>query len=167
MVYVMGLLFSQCCCWRVEPSNVVLCHRVLSACLTFQRTMAVWSFRTSGTIDPATQHNITWFFMINSSSSAFTSRVEFRKMNQFTVCFSMILPVAYHNSDYWLFGLCLVTGVLAHMLSIALPVGFGFDQGLVILAWRWGLILSSKCSVLYSLFVITSVYFKTPWSPQS
>lgn len=45
-----------------------------------------------------------------------------------------------------------MTGVLVHRLSVALPVVS--DQGLVILAWRWGLIFSSKCSVLYTVCLL-------------
>jgi len=38
--------------------------------------------------------------MINSGATAFTSQVKFRKVNQFIVLFRVILPVAYHTSDY-------------------------------------------------------------------
>jgi len=79
--------------------DVVLCHWVLSGCLTFQRTRALWSFRTSGTIDPATRHNMAGFFMINSSTTTFTSLVKFREVNQFIILFNTILSVAYHSSD--------------------------------------------------------------------
>ena len=54
--------------------DVVLCHWVLRACLTFQSTRALWSFRTSGSVDPATQHNIAGFFMINSSTTVMNER---------------------------------------------------------------------------------------------
>lgn len=144
------LIFSQCC-W-----DIVLCHWVLSGCLTFQRTRALWSFRTSGTFDPATWHNLAGFLMINSSTTTFTSRVTFRKVNQFIILFNMILPVAYHTSDAWLFGLCCVTGVLVRRLSVAVPVGS--NHGLVIVAWRWGLILSSKCSVLYTVYLLLLLF---------
>lgn len=101
MMFVMGfdiltVLFLKS--W--DPWFVVPCHWVLGACLTFWRTRTLWSFRMPETVDPATQHNITWFFMINSGATTFTSRVKFRKANQFIVCYSVIFPVAYHTSDY-------------------------------------------------------------------
>jgi hypothetical protein len=95
MMFVMGfdiptVLFVKS--WG--PWDVVLCHWAHSACLTG----ALRPFSTWGTMDPATQHNITWFFMINSGTTSFTSWVQFRKVNHFIICFSVILPVAYHTS---------------------------------------------------------------------
>ena len=49
-----------------------------------------------------------------------------------------------------------MTGVLVHRLSVALPVGS--SQGHVILAWKWGLILSSKCSVLYTVYLLLLLF---------
>lgn len=49
-----------------------------------------------------------------------------------------------------------MTGVLVRRLSVALPVGS--NQGLVILAWRWGLILSSECSVLYTAYLLLLLF---------
>jgi len=88
MIFVMGFDFL-----------LVLYHWVLRACVTFQRTRELWSFRTPGNIVTATQYNIARFFMINSNTTVFTSRVKFIKVNQFIILFNMILPVAYHTSD--------------------------------------------------------------------
>jgi len=96
MIFVMGYDFLTVLFLK---SWDVLWHWVLRTRLTFQCTRALWSFRTSGSIDPATRHNIAGFFMINSSTTVFTSPVKFRKVNQFDTLFSKILPVAYHTSD--------------------------------------------------------------------
>jgi hypothetical protein len=88
MIIVMGYDFLTVL--FLKSLDVVLCHWVLRACLTFQSTRALWSFRTSGSVDPATWHNIAGFFMINSSTTAFTNGVKFRKVNQFITLFNMI-----------------------------------------------------------------------------